>query len=78
LSKIITRNLAKLVVQLFYLVEDLSLRNVEGRLVHRLLNISKDGVIHRQCGQPKKKWQHASEQPLWSSAVCETKCKIKG
>lgn len=44
LSNIITQNLAKLVVQLLNLVEDLSLRNVEGRLAHWLLNYSKDDI----------------------------------
>jgi len=48
LNTVITQNLAKLVVQLLNLVEDLSLRNVEGRLAHLLLNRSTDGVIHRR------------------------------
>jgi CRP-like cAMP-binding protein len=48
LSNIITQNLANLVVQLLNLVEDLSLRNVEGRLARLLLDRSKDGVIERQ------------------------------
>jgi CRP-like cAMP-binding protein len=48
LSNIIMQNQARLVVQLLNLVEDLSLRNVQGRLAHLLLNHSKDGVIHRQ------------------------------
>jgi len=47
LRNIITRNLAKLVVQLLNIVEDLSLRNVEGRLARLLLNRSEDGIIHR-------------------------------
>lgn len=48
LSNLITKNLAKLVVQLLNLVEDLSLRNVDGRLARLLLDRSKDGVIERQ------------------------------
>ncbi len=45
LNQLITKNLAKRVVQLLNLVEDLSLRNVEGRLAHLLLNRSENGVI---------------------------------
>jgi len=47
LSKIISQNLAKRVVQLLNLVEDLSLRTVEGRLANLLLSRSKDGIIQR-------------------------------
>jgi CRP-like cAMP-binding protein len=46
LSNIIIQNQARLIVQLLDLVEDLSLRKVEGRLAHLLLNRSKDGIIH--------------------------------
>jgi CRP/FNR family transcriptional regulator, cyclic AMP receptor protein len=47
LSNTITHNLAKHVVHLLNLVEDLALRNVDGRLAHLLLDSSKDGIIHR-------------------------------
>ena len=40
LSNIITQNMAKRLVQLLDIVEDLALRNVEGRLAHLLLNSS--------------------------------------
>jgi CRP-like cAMP-binding protein len=42
LNLLITRNLAKRVVQLLHLVEELSLRTVEGRLANLLLLQSKD------------------------------------
>ena len=48
LSNIITKNLAQRVVHLLNLVEDLALRNVEGRLARLLLNRSKNGVVQRQ------------------------------
>lgn len=48
LSNTITQNLAKQVVHLLDLVEDLALRNVNGRLAHLLLNRSKDDVVHRK------------------------------
>ncbi len=41
LSNLITQNMAKRLVQLLDLVEDLALRNVEGRLAHLLLTHSK-------------------------------------
>jgi CRP-like cAMP-binding protein len=48
LSNLITQNLAKRVVQLLNLVEDLALRNVEGRLARLLLDHSQDGIVQRQ------------------------------
>ena len=48
LSNVITKNLAKRVVHLLNLVEDLALRNVEGRLARLLLNRSKNGIVQRQ------------------------------
>jgi CRP/FNR family transcriptional regulator, cyclic AMP receptor protein len=48
LSSIMMQNLSRLLVQLLGLVEDLSLRNVEGRLAHLLLKRSKDGVVQRE------------------------------
>ncbi len=48
LHDIITRNLARLVVQLVNVIEDLSLRNVEGRLANLILNQSENGVFHRK------------------------------
>lgn len=55
LSGIITRNLARLVVQLVNMVEDLSLRNVEGRIAHLILNQAEDGVF------PRKRWLNQEE-----------------
>ncbi len=49
LSHIITRNLANVVIQFLNLVEDLALRNVEGRLANMLLNHSQDGILQRRC-----------------------------
>ena len=54
LSTFITQKLAKVVVQLLNLVEDLSLRNVEGRLANLLLNRSKDGVVHGKEGSTQE------------------------
>lgn len=48
LHDIITHNLARLVVQLVNVIEDLSLRNVEGRLANLILNQSENGVFHRK------------------------------
>jgi CRP-like cAMP-binding protein len=48
LNRFITQDLAKRVVHLLNLVEDLSLRNVEGRLANLLLNRSKNGIIQRE------------------------------
>jgi CRP-like cAMP-binding protein len=47
LSNTITYNLAKHVEYLLNLVEDLALRNVDGRLARLLLERSKDGIIYR-------------------------------
>jgi CRP/FNR family transcriptional regulator len=48
LGNFITQKMANVIVQLLNLVEDLSLRNVEGRLANLLLTRSKDGVVHRK------------------------------
>ncbi len=48
LNNIITQNQARLIVQMLNLIEDLSLRNVEGRLAHLLLIRSENGVINRR------------------------------
>ena len=45
LSNIITQNMAKRIVHLINIVEDLALRNVEGRLANMLLNFSKSNRI---------------------------------
>lgn len=55
LSNTITHNLAKHIVHLLSLVEDLALRNVDGRLAHLLLDRSKDGVINQH------KWSTQAE-----------------
>lgn len=54
LSSIILQNQARLVVQLVNLVEDLSLRNVEGRLAHMLLKQSQDGARRRLYGSTQE------------------------
>jgi CRP/FNR family transcriptional regulator len=48
LCRLITQNLAKRVYHLMSLIEDLSLRTVEGRLAHLLLDQSREGIINRQ------------------------------
>lgn len=48
LSNIITQNMAKRLVHLINVVEDLALRSVEGRLAHMLLNNSKASPIRDQ------------------------------
>lgn len=48
LGRSISQNLANHVLHLLDLIEDLSLRNVDGRLAHLLLNRSEDGVVQRQ------------------------------
>lgn len=48
LSNLITQNMAKRLVQLLNLVEDLALRNVEGRLANLLLSHSKGETIQSQ------------------------------
>ncbi len=47
LANVFNRNLVSLVVQLLNIIEDLSLRNVEGRLARLLLKRSRDGIIYR-------------------------------
>ncbi len=47
LASVFNRNLASLVVQLLNIIEDLSLRNVEGRLARLLLKRSRDGIVYR-------------------------------
>lgn len=48
LSNVITKNMARHVLQLLDIIEDLALRNVDGRLARLLLIRSQDGIIHRQ------------------------------
>lgn len=48
LSSFVTQKMANVIVQLLNLVEDLSLRNVEGRLANLLLTRSQDGIVHRK------------------------------
>lgn len=48
LCRLITQNLAKRVYHLMNLVEDLSLRTVEGRLARLLLAQSNEGIVNRQ------------------------------
>ena len=48
LARIITQNLARRVLHLISLVEDLSLRTVEARLARVLLEQSTEGVLHRR------------------------------
>lgn len=48
LSRAITQNLARRVLHLLTLVEDLSLRTVEARLARLLLEQARDGVLQRQ------------------------------
>jgi CRP-like cAMP-binding protein len=48
LCRLIVQNLAKRVYHLMNLIEDLSLRTVEGRLAHLLLEQSKEGIVNRQ------------------------------
>ncbi len=48
LGRTISQNLANHVWHLLDLIEDLSLRNVDGRLARLLLNRSQDGVVRRQ------------------------------
>lgn len=48
LTQIIARNLAKRVLMLVDLVEDLSLRTVEMRLAHQLLENAKDDIVQRE------------------------------
>ncbi len=48
LCRLISQNLAKRVYHLMSLIEDLSLRTVEGRLARLLLDHSSEGIINRQ------------------------------
>ena len=48
MSSLITKKLAQRVIQLLDLVEDLALRNVEGRLAHLLLSRSTNGIMARR------------------------------
>lgn len=48
LGKIMTQNLARLIVQLVDLIEDLALRNVEGRLARLLLDHPREGTVQPQ------------------------------
>jgi CRP-like cAMP-binding protein len=48
LCRLITQNLAKRVYHLMNLIEDLSLRTVEGRLARLLLEQSNEGIVNRQ------------------------------
>jgi CRP-like cAMP-binding protein len=48
LCRLIAQNLAKRVHHLMDLIEGLSLRTVEGRLAHLLLEQSNEGIVNRQ------------------------------
>ena len=48
LCRLITQNLAKRVYHLMNLIEDLSLRTVEGRLARLLLEQSNEGIVNRR------------------------------
>jgi CRP-like cAMP-binding protein len=48
LCRLIAQNLAKRVYHLLNMIEDLSLRTVEGRLARLLLEQSKEGIVNRQ------------------------------
>lgn len=48
LARIVIQNLARRIHYLIGLVEDLSLRSVEGRLARLLLEQASEGVVHRQ------------------------------
>jgi CRP-like cAMP-binding protein len=70
LSNTITQNLAQHIVHLLNLVEDLALRNVDGRLARLLLDRSNDGVII----QPK--WSTQAEMAACIGTTSEIVSRV--